>query len=154
MRIRLIDDRYTTGSSNEECTFLTVADAEERLSSVFGEPITLNRNEYVEVPDLPTSEPAQPVPTPYEVKRIGAHVYIEPVTGGFVCDMQAGDMAEDERPGMESTAEFITRACNAHNDLVSALRDCIESLARLEDKPDAYRVTCMTQARAALAKAQ
>lgn len=54
-------------------------------------------------------------------------------------------------------AQSITEALNQNaiiSDLCAALRDCMVSLSRLSDTGDAYRVTCMTQAAAALAKAE
>lgn len=44
------------------------------------------------------------------------------------------------------------RASNA--DLLAALKDCSESLERLPNVDGAYRVTCLQQARAAIAKAK
>lgn len=59
------------------------------------------------------------------------------------------------------TRKFSARevAANAHlissaPDLLSALEDCVESLSRLPDTDGAYRVTCLQQARAAIAKAK
>jgi hypothetical protein len=45
-----------------------------------------------------------------------------------------------------------TQAIAALPDLLAALADCLQSLSRLPDTPDAYRITCMGQARAALLK--
>lgn len=39
-------------------------------------------------------------------------------------------------------------------ELLAALEDALESLSRLKDAHDAYRVTCISQARAAIAKAK
>ena len=47
--------------------------------------------------------------------------------------------------------ESLTRVNDA---LVDALRDCLESLARLPNLDGAYRVTCMAQAEQALALAE
>lgn len=49
---------------------------------------------------------------------------------------------------------FIARAVNSHDVLVEALEDCIQSLERLPNVDGAYRVTCIQQARAAIAKAK
>jgi hypothetical protein len=39
-------------------------------------------------------------------------------------------------------------------DLLAALEDALESLLHLKDAPGAYRVTCISQARAAIARAK
>ena len=39
-------------------------------------------------------------------------------------------------------------------DLLAALKDCAESLARLPDIEGAYRATCLAEARAAIRKAE
>ncbi len=43
---------------------------------------------------------------------------------------------------------------SAAPDLLAALEDCLQSLERLPDRDGAYRVTCISQARAALNKAR
>lgn len=50
----------------------------------------------------------------------------------------------------EANAEFIVTACNSFEAVRDALSDCVECLTRLNDAEGAYRVTCLTQARAAL----
>jgi hypothetical protein len=45
------------------------------------------------------------------------------------------------------------RLIAAAPDLLAALKDCVESLARMPDHDGAYRVTCLRQARAAISKA-
>ena len=53
----------------------------------------------------------------------------------------------------EKRDEFL-RAVNAHEALVEALADCVESLQRLPSVDGAYRITCLSQARAALERAR
>lgn len=60
----------------------------------------------------------------------------------------------DGLPGDESLAN--ARIVAAAPDMLSALRDCLESLRRLPDgnDPNAYRLTCIMQAARAIAKAE
>jgi hypothetical protein len=57
--------------------------------------------------------------------------------------------------GKEANAAFITRACNAHRDLLEALElcvDCLTDLSRLDDGTPS--ISALDQARAAIAKAK
>ena len=63
-----------------------------------------------------------------------------------------------EEPNQTENARRLVHCWNCHDDLLEALQDCLESLVRCVDDPKtsgspAYRVTCIQQARAALAKA-
>jgi hypothetical protein len=75
--------------------------------------------------------------------------------GLLYCSDGADD--ETELPGI-ANAEFIVRACNAHDELVAALQmvqrvvEWDGSLPRPDDVPDAYAME--TQIKAALAKAE
>ena len=52
----------------------------------------------------------------------------------------------------DANATRLALCWNMHDELVEALKDCTESLKRLPDTDGAYRVTCLQQARAVLAK--
>ena len=56
-------------------------------------------------------------------------------------------------PKVDTSAEADARLIAAAPDLLAALSDCLESLSRMPGSPGAYRITCMTQARTAIAKA-
>jgi hypothetical protein len=53
-----------------------------------------------------------------------------------------------------ANAAFIVRSVNAHDDLVAAAKDALESLLRLPNVDAAYRVTCIGQLETAIAKAE
>lgn len=53
-----------------------------------------------------------------------------------------------------SNKVYLAHSANVLPKLVEALNDCVESLSRLEDKDDAYRVTCLQQAQKALTLAR
>ena len=53
----------------------------------------------------------------------------------------------------KANAEFIVRAVNAHDDMLIALKDAAESLARLPDAEGAFRHECLRAAREAIARA-
>lgn len=99
--------------------------------------------------------PANHTPGPWHVQPIGRQGYIEADGPKFICDMQAdvcsapADVAE-----MEANAAFIVKACNCHEELVGAAEDALQSLKRLPDRAGAWRVTCIMQLEAALAKAK
>jgi hypothetical protein len=60
---------------------------------------------------------------------------------------------DNGRDNAKDAAELVRRY-NAFPGLVEALADCMESLKRLPDTEDAYRVTCIEQARQALEAAK
>lgn len=88
-------------------------------------------------------------PTPWEacgnLVRT-ARTDVDP-SGLLVCDCPAnvGNRIED--------AAFIVRACNAHDDLVAALRKAEFTLQTLTSRTARERDACVVEIRAALAKA-
>lgn len=91
--------------------------------------------------------------------QLGVHTYIEArIGGGMVQEIASCGPTEGEE-GSEGNAEFIVRACNAHDDLVYALRTMIlavnkESKERFPGHHEAYLNTvAIPRAHAALAKA-
>ncbi len=71
-----------------------------------------------------------------------------------VCADNAGDMIADlSQCGNAAEQEANARAIAALPECLAALADCLESLSRLPDSEAAYRVTCISQARAALESA-
>lgn len=54
----------------------------------------------------------------------------------------------------QSNAAFIVRACNAHDELVAALRACVEEMSAYEYADEGISGELIRNARAALAKVQ
>lgn len=80
-----------------------------------------------------TELPAQHTGLPWEVKRLGRHVYVEAVSGkpdgGFICDTQADEAFNpEERKRIEANAALIVRAVNSHDGLLAACRDAVNTL--------------------------
>ena len=72
----------------------------------------------------------QHLPTPYEAKIVGNDVRIEIVnketSRNLVCDFHRHAFhTPKERARLISTAEFIVRACNAHDDLLKACKTVV-----------------------------
>jgi hypothetical protein len=166
MRIRLTDDRYTSGSTNEECTFLSVADAEERLASVFGEPITLQCWEYEWIADAPTpiAQNAQHTPGPWSIDDDMEREFLL-ATGEEHKTCRISDSTEQlvalvgTIDGEEDNAEESLK----HAHLITAAPELLAALVALSNTADnadsdfaEYRQALrfsVQQARAAIAKA-
>jgi len=88
----------------------------------------------------------QITPGPWKEAR-KSHFCIVGNGGTFVADMRpSASTAGISTPRQEANA----RAIAAIPALLEALEDCLQSLQRLPDSPDAYRATCIFQAREAL----
>lgn len=95
--------------------------------------------------DHKARQQAAPKETPKSVVPMIVHgttVYLPLNTGGF-------DIADC--PNAHELAEFIGRACNAHNDLVRALQESLAVIERI--KPVQNGVGTLVRGREALAKA-
>jgi hypothetical protein len=84
----------------------------------------------------------KPIATPFRVDREGCIVSAR--TGAQIAHIVKPGTVESE-----VTAEFIVSACNAHGDLIAALKRATDLLARYPKHDDAWRECC-----AALAKAR
>lgn len=91
---------------------------------------------------------------PWYKQRLGKQLYIAPVNGGFIADLQLSACIDDEdRKRCEADADLIVRAANAYDDLLATcktLAQCAHNVnARQhagltvlpEDWPDLYHAT-------------
>ncbi len=89
-----------------------------------------------------------PGPWKYDVAGYG-NIRREKHDGKKICDF-----TRCFTPEAFSRHEANARLIAAAPCILAALEDCVESLSRLPDVDGAYRVTCIEQARAAIAKAK
>ncbi len=73
--------------------------------------------------------------------------------GTYVVISDYGVVHISDGVGQSEQREANARLIASAPELLEALQDCVESLSRLDDKDDAYRVACLKQAREAIAKA-
>lgn len=84
---------------------------------------------------MTTKTPTHTTPTPWIVKPLGKHLYIEiekrlpSQISTFICDMQLEDCTEPgERKRVYADAAHIVRCVNEREELLNALRASIEAL--------------------------
>jgi len=68
---------------------------------------------------------AQRTPGPFEVKAVNGRPNEEP--GLYIVDGNGRDLMRGEFFRSEADAELIVQACNAHDELVAALRGLVET---------------------------
>jgi hypothetical protein len=93
-------------------------------------------------------------PTPWQYDEDALHVFVNGSgvegDGAVICEVWPG-FGSGESKEREANAAFIVRACNAHDDLVAALRGLVNAdVDRLSDQ--AYAIL-LCDANCALAKA-
>ena len=92
-------------------------------------------------------------PTPWKADSLQPIVW-SPV-GEYECREIIAETRDTNIPNGTATANaaFIVRACNAHDDLVAALRKAEFTLQTLTSRTARERDACVVEIRAALAKA-
>lgn len=110
-----------------------------------------NRNKSKPMKTKPLSEVVQSAtPLPYRAKKSSDGIVIANESA-YASGAASVTTVPRIRSEYESNAALLAHSPAALLKCVEALEDCVESLSRLPDADNAYRVTCLNQARAALA---
>jgi len=99
--------------------------------------------------------PAQPSPRPWAVvdRDPGASAKITDADGEFIAWATYSRYQDDRRdPEARANVEYLIGACNAHDDLVNALRAVTDAFASDPVSCTGYQQKCLQDARATLAK--